>query len=567
MTELYLLFRLRWLRWKGQLRHGNRRHLLQSLVLGTATLVFLAFETYVFYRVFKLFLQNASPTLQPILHSFTIRLLDLGLLIFGVMLFYSNLITSVSVFLTARDMPSLLVWPIRPVPLYISRLVETLVRSSLAITLFLLPLLMTYGYLLAAPAQYYLAVVVLVLLFLMIPGAVAVPVLLLLARLFPVRTIYRLLLAIGLAGATLSLFVLRLLRFEELFRHQVQLQNILTWREELPKLDHPWSPVTLLMNLLNKILVGESFVGDELLRFLGLVLLVCIISIGVGSCLIRSTWERTISTPVVTKRKTHPHSIWYQKLLSWGGADGALVQKEIRMFLRDASHWSQLLMMVPLVGFYALNLYFLPYRDQFSGLYYLMNQLLVEFIILAICTRYLFPAISWEGPPLWIIRKSPYSLNRLVIIKFLFLSAPLMLLTVLLVVCSFQSLHLPNDSLGSALVLSLCTTLLLGGLATGLGAMFPQFQYEHHLEISLGPSGIITMLGMLGFLCLYLLVLIQPILENLQGHSMSMLLVELSRVHSPSPSLCIGWGFLCTGIGVGVVLLGGRVLSRRDLQM
>jgi ABC-2 type transport system permease protein len=206
----------------------------------------------------------------------------------------------------------------------------------------------------------------------------------------------------------------------------------------------------------------------------------------------------------------------------------------------------------------------LPFRDQFREIYYLLNLFMIAFIQAAIGARYLFPSISWEGPALWLVRVSPYPVWRLVLLKFLFLTLPLLLLTASLTVLSFWILDFGNSTLPSSLVMAIVTTLFPSALAVGFGAVLPRFRYEHHLEISLGPGGVLYMLTALAFCILYIALIMQPALSAMGEKLWDWGNWSFSKLYPPSWRLCLTWTAFCAVGTAAALMVGTRCLARRE---
>lgn len=221
-------------------------------------------------------------------------------------------------------------------------------------------------------------------------------------------------------------------------------------------------------------------------------------------------------------------------------------------------------MMFPLVAFYLLNMHLLPFRDQFHQVYFLLNLFMIAFIQAAISARYLFPSISWEGPALWLLRVSPYPMWRLVAIKFVFLSIPLLLLTGFLCYFSFSLLDFDQNHFRPSVVLALSTTLLLSSMAMGCGAALPRFRYEHHLEIPLGPGGVLYMLVALSLSIVYVLLLALPMARNLHGSLLDWGNWNFSKIHPVDDWMMTGWPILCLAGTLFWLSLGIFCLKRRQ---
>jgi ABC-2 type transport system permease protein len=544
------------------LRTSIRRTPIKPLFIVLTGALFLAIETFIFYRVFHFLFHEVDPSVRGLSRALSLYLLRLLFLIFGIMLFYSNLVTAVSVYLTANDMKLLLVLPVRNRALYLSKFFETLTRSSTALAVFMIPALATYGVAREAHPSFYVGIPFLLILFLCIPSAVAVPAMLALARIFPARRLQQGLLAVGLLATTAGLFAFRMLRIEDYFAAQGGADKMIRWASAAQFPQWTWAPGTWLVQSL-ELLVEGAGPGHWAAR-----LAVCAggtlaLSVLVGSPILRGTWSRAFGTP---RRKFGGGNLFRFGHFSIPGlsrADSAMALKELKVFTRDLSRWSQIVMMIPLIGFYLLNMYMLPFRESFQALYFLLNLFMISFIMAAIGARYLFPSISWEGPALWLLRVSPYPVWRLVAIKFLVFSLPLLGLTVALVLFSSRIFDFPEPAVRTSLVLSLGTTLFLAGLAIGFGSLLPRFRYEHHLEISLGPGGLLYMLTALVISFLFLLLMSYPIFAEMGKDAWNWGNWNFSTISLPSASSQRGWLGICflgmlVSLGAGVVSLARR---------
>src|SRR5690606_888510 len=102
----------------------------------------------------------------------------------------------------------------------------------------------------------------------------------------------------------------------------------------------------------------------------------------------------------------------------------SLVAKDIRIFFRDTTQWSQLILLGVLVVIYIYNVKALPLWTGEQVGFFLVNVVsflnlgLAGFVLAAIAARFLFPAVSLEGRTLWLLRSSPLDLRTLLWAKF-----------------------------------------------------------------------------------------------------------------------------------------------------
>src|ERR671920_2419952 len=100
-----------------------------------------------------------------------------------------------------------------------------------------------------------------------------------------------------------------------------------------------------------------------------------------------------------------------------------LVLKELRLFFRDTTQWSQLILLAVLVVVYVFNIKYLPLRGE--GVTFLLqnivpylNLVLAGFGLASIAARFIFPSVSLEGRTLWLLRSSPMPVKDLLWAKF-----------------------------------------------------------------------------------------------------------------------------------------------------
>ena len=87
-----------------------------------------------------------------------------------------------------------------------------------------------------------------------------------------------------------------------------------------------------------------------------------------------------------------------------------LLLKDLKVFLRDVSQWSQLLLLLALVlvylyNFRVLDLERIPYMSGvIKNVYAFVNLAMAGFVMATVAVRFVFPAVSAEGAAFWIIR-------------------------------------------------------------------------------------------------------------------------------------------------------------------
>jgi ABC-2 type transport system permease protein len=176
----------------------------------------------------------------------------------------------------------------------------------------------------------------------------------------------------------------------------------------------------------------------------------------------------------------------------------ALLLKDARTFWRDTTQWGQSVMLFGLLGVYIINLR--HFTHQLSNPFWVN---LISYLNLGACslnlatvtTRFVYPQFSLEGRRLWIIGMAPMGLARVVKTKYWLASISSLIVTLSLISLSTYLLKMPWDRIAFFAAVVSVMTFSLNGLAVGLGVLYPNFK-------EINPAKIVSGFG--GTLCLVL---------------------------------------------------------------
>ncbi len=185
---------------------------------------------------------------------------------------------------------------------------------------------------------------------------------------------------------------------------------------------------------------------------------------------------------------------WFDRLLigdssSPGRPLRLLLVKDLRLFRRDISQWSQFLIFFGLLAFYFMNLSSFNYHNTYASMIGFLNLAVVGLILSTFTTRFVYPMISLEGRCFWILGLLPVDRDQIVWSKFLFSFVGGLVPCSLLVLLSDCMLGLPW---GLIAIHEFCCLLLcagLSGIAVGLGARMPDLRESSPSKISSGFGG------------------------------------------------------------------------------
>jgi ABC-2 type transport system permease protein len=177
-----------------------------------------------------------------------------------------------------------------------------------------------------------------------------------------------------------------------------------------------------------------------------------------------------------------------------------LVLKELRLFFRDTTQWSQLILLAVLVVVYVFNIKYLPLRGEGITFFLVnvvpfLNLVLAGFVLASIAARFIFPGVSLEGRTLWLLRSSPMRVRDLLWAKFWVGTTPLLLLAVSIVGVTDYLLQVSDFMFFVSVISITMLTFALSGLAIGFGTMFPQFETENAAQIPTSFGGLLYMMA------------------------------------------------------------------------
>jgi ABC-2 type transport system permease protein len=212
-------------------------------------------------------------------------------------------------------------------------------------------------------------------------------------------------------------------------------------------------------------------------------------------------------------------------VLPFRGATRAIVLKDLRIFFRDTSQWSQLFLLLALMVVYIYSFRLLPLERSPLPTVFLQNLIsflnlgMVGFVTSAVAVRFVFPAVSLEGESFWIVRSSPLELKSFLWAKFWSSVLPLLLLAEILIVLSNMLLDVSPLMMAVGVVTVFLMTFGITALGVGMGAVFPRFRYENVAQIPTGFGGIVYMLLTMLFIGAVITLEGWPIYRLIMAHT------------------------------------------------
>jgi len=494
-------------------RSGSGTRLILLALLGG---VFWTAAFGVSYRVLKYF--RGVEEIGPLLAG---KLLGVGLLAFAAILLLSNLVTALSTFFLAKDLDMMVAAPVDWIWLYLAKLGETLVHSSWMVVLVVVPILTAYGVVFDGGPLFPIVAAAILLPYFVLPTVVGAIVTLILVNVFPARRARDLLSLVALVVMGGLVLFLRFAQPEQLARPE-GFRNLLEFIGTLRAPSHPLLPsewaASSLMNWLLRI-------RDPLPPLL-------LWSTAGAFVVIGASFHRRLFPPGFSKSQEGANrgksssllARLLASLLGWLPVTRReFIMKDLRIFFRDATQWSQLILLAVLLIVYIYNIRALPlYTGErvpfvLVTLVVFLNQGLAGFVLAAIAARFVFPSVSLEGRQLWLLRSSPLDLQAMLWSKYWVGTLPLLGLALVIVLVTNRMLQAPPFMMVLSTITTVSYTLAVGALALALGVFFPQFETENAAQIPTSFGGLVFMLAAVILLILIIVIEAVPVAEQLQS--------------------------------------------------
>ena len=494
---------------RARMAGKERGRVARFAVLATLALVFWSFIFTVLYRLLVYFkgVQEIGPFIAG-------KILGILLLSFFSILLLSNIITALSSFFLAKDLDMLVGGPVDWLALYGAKLLETLVHSSWMVVLLAFPMFTAYGVAYEGGWAFPIIATLSFAPMLVLPAVLGSALTLLLVNVFPARRTRDILSVIAVLAAGGVVLLFRLLRPEQLARPE----GFRSLVEFISVLRTPTSPL-LPSEWVQKSVMSWLQGGVDLLS-LYLLWTTAAAFVVLGAILHRALYAKGFSKAQEgagrDTRGSESGRVMRRLLAPLGVMRRELVQKEVRLFFRDTTQWSQLILIAVLVVVYVFNIKFLPLRGEgvtffLRNVIPFLNLALAGFVLASIAARFIFPGVSLEGRTLWLLRSSPMAMRDLLWAKFWVGTLPLLVLALGIVGVTNALLQVDDFIFAVSVATITGLTFGLAGLAIGLGTLFPQFETENAAQIPTSFGGLVFMMSAVALIGVVVVIEARPV--------------------------------------------------------
>lgn len=452
------------------------------------------------------------------------RTLESALIVLTSGVAFSAITTAISVMYLSDDLNFLLAQPIAVGRVFALKVAETFISAAGGAALLTLPGLLTVGYFYSAPLWFYPVALFLVILIYSLPVGLGASVAVILMRLAPAGKVREVATGLGVVLSGALIYFARALKPE-------QLLNV-TSPEQFDRLLNQFAggEDTLLPPALAARALWDAAHGQFNTAIWGLALLSVVmlwIAGALAAMAYREGWVRGLESGTTTLNLDQRRASIGERLFAKMGQIGHILYKDIRLQLRDATQWSQLLILVALAGVYLVSIRAYPLdgvlgTQRFRNVIGYLQLAFQGFVVAGVGIRTAFPAISLEGYAYWLLQTTPLSTSRLVIGKFIASVPPLLILTGIMAWQSAVILKLSPLVATTTIMVGISSAIVVSALGVGLGAAFPRFKADSPSEIPMSPGGLLYMLLSLAYTGLLALIMARPaylsITQDIKGY-------------------------------------------------
>jgi hypothetical protein len=413
--------------------------------------------------------------------------------------------------------------------------------SSWMVVAFSLPVFLSYGLIYKVGIVYYLIVLIAIIVMCLISTAISSIIVLIGAIALPAGKIRTLFIILGVGLAILLVFVMRMIRPEQLVNPD-SFASVVVYLNSLQTPNSPFLPTTWVTDIITSAINGNM---KNSLFNLALSTSCAFTLIFLNESLSRVAYFYGFSQAQTTpKRLFKPLKFngwdWEHLLNFLSRPAKAFAVKEIRSFFRDSTQWPQLFLIGALIVVYLYNFSVLPLdRSPIKTVYLqnvfsFLNMGLAAFVLSAVAARFVFPAVSMEGEAFWIIQAAPVSVKTFLWIKFFLYYIPLMIMSEILIVASNLLLQVtPFMMFLSATTIFFLVPAVVA-MAVGLGAVYPDFKSENPALSVTSFGGLLFMLCCFGLIILVIILEAGPVyylfMSMMRGKNLSILQITWSVI-------------------------------------
>jgi ABC-2 type transport system permease protein len=429
------------------------------------------------------------------------RLLNiLGLSVFFLLIF-SNVLVCFSTMYRSKEVVYLVQAPITFEQFFYARFAECVSFSSWSLAYLGSPLIIAYGLNTEASPAFYLAALLFFVPFVTLPACLGCALTMVLVRVFPrLKTRVMILLSV-LAVVLFFLYIASIIRSTRISDETI-LPAFLnaSQRMQSPFLPSTWAADGVLA-------AAHYQVGTALFYFALLVssaLMALWLTGQLAQWMFYPGWSYLMGQDRQRIRKGGGIMGLFERAMRFAPEPyRTLAIKDVKLFWRDPTQWSQFIIFFGIMGIYIANLKNTSQsfeKEIWRSWVASLNVGAVSLILATLTSRFVFPLVSLEGRRFWILGLAPLTYRQLVWQKFWLSVVCTSFFTVGLALLSGYMLALAPIYYFLTVYSVAATNFGLSGLAVGLGTLYPTFTEDNPARIVSGMGGTLNLLVSIGYI-------------------------------------------------------------------
>ena len=496
---------------------------IKTLFITTMVVLFWFASLELFRRGLSFFYQ--FPIVGPALMDETIYIFFAVLFI---MLTLSGIVVCYTTFYSSREVDFLFTKPIDHNVIFIYRLIQSGLFSSWAFLFLGVPFFIAYAGIKGAPFWFYLTLPFYFAAFILLPTALASILILLAIRFISYGRIKHVLFAAAIA-ASLAVYWYYRTHLSLAVLPRVDIAYFLeTFLSHLKILKHPLFPGYWVAKSVIGAGTGNFF---DALFYYGIFFATALV-VFQGNWILaeRGFFQGWLASKGGSGKKNHPpgKGLLNRLLLVFAVLPrpaAALVVKDIKIFVRDFSQWSQFMIYIAILAIYIFNLRNIPMSQgnpYWTLIVTFLNLSATALVLAGFTVRFLYPLISLEGAKIWILGLAPITFRGLVVQKFT--------INLIIILCVSEFLMISTNmmlSTSKVLFYTSCTlacfiSIGLVGLSVGLGSIYPNFKEDNPSRIVSGFGGTLNFLIALLYILIIIVIFAAPTFSYEIRHTISL---------------------------------------------
>ncbi|MCL1971666.1 MAG: hypothetical protein FWG57_01605 [Endomicrobia bacterium] len=459
----------------------------------------IVFIVYAFSHSFLRYI-NSVAVVGPLIVN---KLLAFVFITAFMMAVLSAIIVSFSTIYFGRDIKWLVTSPIKLGEVFSFKAVNSSFYASWMVFAALVPCMAALGVVKNADMWFYIFSIVFVFPFLACASFIGIAFTIIVMRFFPAAKVRNIVLVIGMVFFTFVLVFIRLIRPEKF----ISTEGFELLSQYLSYLDAPtakflpsWWYTSAVTGLIAKDF-GRIFIYAGLLFGTAVILWLVIKFLAKKYYMEGLNEGQAFAAADIRRRSFKYRSPVY-----------AIFQKDIKVFVRDSSQWSQVLILASIVLVYLFSMYRLSFETiHMHNTMAVVNCALVWFVATAASLRLSFPLISLEGESFWFLLTSPVSRFKLFAEKIVFGSIPVVLVSLILMFASNYMMGISKPVFIITIAATAAMSLLISCSAVSIGAVLPKFNYSNIPQIESSLGGLVFMLFSFFMIIVNILIIMQPL--------------------------------------------------------